>query len=107
MIIVNQNRDIIVNFDNIESIDIVATLDGTGEVPYQIYYETSAKREKLGEYKTEERAKEVLREIINTYKDCNIGGFGLEYGYVANKVYEMPEEWLEWKIDQMKKLLKS
>lgn len=68
MIIVNQNKDEIVNFDNIENIDIVADLDGTGEVPYKIYYETSSKREELGKYKAEERAKEVLQEIVETYK---------------------------------------
>ena len=45
MIIVSQDKDIIANFDNIESVDIVADLDGTGEVPYKIYYETSSKRE--------------------------------------------------------------
>lgn len=44
----------------------------------------------LGEYKTEERAKEVLQEIIKTYEDCNASAVSTGYGYVKNKVYEMP-----------------
>ena len=95
MIIVSQNKDIIANFDNIESIDTVADLDGTGEVPYKIHYETSSKREELGKYQTEERAKEVLQEIIDKF---------MEYGQIQNlagdikqvcempKKYEMPKE---------------
>ena len=46
----------------------------------------------LGEYKTEERAKEVLQEIIKAYLDCNEQNALAEYAYVKNKVYEMPEE---------------
>lgn len=66
MIIVSQDKCTIVNFNNVENIDIVASLDGTGKVPYAIYYETNSKREELGEYATEERAKEVLDDITNT-----------------------------------------
>lgn len=44
----------------------------------------------LGQYKTEERAKEVLQEIIKEYKRCNIE---TAYGcYIKNRVYEMPKE---------------
>jgi hypothetical protein len=107
MIIVNQDKDIIANFDNIESVDIVADLDGTGEVPYKIYYETSSKREELGKYQTEERAKEVLQEIVMLFKDEEI--FHIRKSTLNNldelaepkyilkpisrpKVYEMPAE---------------
>ncbi len=44
----------------------------------------------LGEYKTEERAKEVLQEIINAYLNCNEQNHLAEFGYVKNIVYEMP-----------------
>ena len=44
----------------------------------------------LGEYKTEERAKEVLQEIIKAYLDCNEHNVLAEYAYVKNKIYEMP-----------------
>lgn len=46
----------------------------------------------LGEYKTEERAKEVLQEIIHIYGECNASCASTGYGYVKNKVYEMPED---------------
>lgn len=46
----------------------------------------------LGEYKTEERAKEVLQEIIKAYLDCNEHSVLAEYAYVKNKVYEMPKK---------------
>ena len=46
----------------------------------------------LGTYETEERAKEVLQEIIKAYLDCNEQNALAEYAYVKNKVYEMPEE---------------
>ena len=44
----------------------------------------------LGEYKTEERAKEVLQEIIKAYLDCNDQNYLAEFAYVKNKIYEMP-----------------
>lgn len=46
----------------------------------------------LGTYETEERAKEVLQEIIKAYLDCNEQNALAEYAYVKNKVYEMPTE---------------
>ena len=46
----------------------------------------------LGEYKTKERAKEVLQEIINTYLDCNEENIYEKFAYVKNKVLEMPAE---------------
>ena len=46
----------------------------------------------LGEYKTEERAKEILQEIINAYLDCNEQNYLAEFAYVKNKVFEMPTE---------------
>ena len=45
----------------------------------------------LGKYKTEERAKEVLQEIIETYKENGI--VKIDNAQVENKaVYEMPLE---------------
>lgn len=92
MIIVSQDKDTIINFDNIESIDIVADLDGTGKVPYKLYYETSTKREELGKYATEERAKEVLEDIVKKYENSmwKLGKNTLSFQYEF--VYEMPKE---------------
>ena len=41
----------------------------------------------LGRYETEERAKKVLQEIMNTYKFNTCEAVGQE-----NEVYEMPKE---------------
>ena len=46
----------------------------------------------LGEYETEERAKEILQEIIESYENCNASTVSTGYGYVKNKVFEMPRE---------------
>lgn len=47
--------------------------------------------EELGEYKTEERAKEVLQEIIEAYKESRF--IELDSIKAENKVvYEMPEK---------------
>ena len=97
MLIVSQNEDTIINFDNVEIIDIVADLDGTGEVLYKLYYETSTKREELGKYEKEERAKEVLKEIQERYehmqylKCFNRLNDLYEVG-IKDFAYEMPKE---------------
>ncbi len=89
MIIVAQDKSIIVNFDNIENIRIYAYENavaiqaiGTSCNSNEFYM--------LGLYKTEERAKAVLKEIVNKYgkydiDDCNAVT-------VFPKVYEMPED---------------
>ena len=100
MIIVNQKKDTIINFDKVESIDIVADLDGTGDVPYKIYYETSSNREELGQYKTEKRAIEVLVEIATAYTNMEIIGIPVikihenisAQRMAKNVCYEMPQE---------------
>ena len=53
--------------------------------------------EELGEYKTEERAKEVLQEIIKVYieskkaqETTSMFGFSI---IPSNTYYEMPKEW--------------
>ena len=103
MIIVNQDKDNIINFDNVDNIDIVANSNRIGEEePYTICYETSTRREGLGIYKTEERAKEVLQEIVKKYSEYLKleGGPAILQGQIdvqpnifnIPKVYEMPEE---------------
>ena len=90
MIIISQNKDKIVNFDNLTQVYIIQDEEKTA---YFIRFETvDSLYDNLGEYKTEERAKEVLQEIIKTYLDCNEQNHLAEFAYVKNKVYEMPEE---------------
>ncbi len=73
MIIVSQDKKQMVNFNNIEIIFLQEK-----EVWYQGIYGAGYE---LAEYKTEERAKEVLQDIIEIYKVA-----------IPTAVYEMPEE---------------
>ena len=93
MIIVSQDKTKIVNFDNLTQIYITQDEEKTATF---IRYETvDSLYDDLGEYKTEERAKEVLQEIIDKF---------MEYGQMQKlagdikqvceipKKYEMPKE---------------
>ena len=83
MIIVSQDRDILVDFDNVESIWIYS--DEKSRFSVEATADTNST---LGYYKTEERAKEVLNEIIELYKN-QINKYHFTY---VNNVYEMPKE---------------
>ncbi len=94
MIIVSKDKCTILNFSNIQNIRIESY--GThikGKKTYKIFagnfegYTTE-----LGTYDTEERAKKVLQRIVETYEDCNASAVSTGYGYVKNRVYEMPED---------------
>lgn len=66
MIIINQDKTVIVNFDNINFI-----VKNDNE-PI-IYAKTKNEEIKLGEYATEERAKEVLNSIAEFYSREDYG----------------------------------
>lgn len=92
MIIVSQDKEEIINFDNMTRVYI--TFDEDDDYVCIRTETVDSLYEDLGYYKTEARAKEVLQEIINKYK---------EYATIQNrvgsisdvkilpKVYEMPE----------------
>jgi hypothetical protein len=95
MIIVSQDKTNIVNFDNLTQIYITQDEEKTA---FFIRYETvDSLYDDLGFYKTEERAKEVLQEIvkttIETRKNQNFNSLfgGLEI-IPQNTYYEMPED---------------
>ncbi|OKZ77211.1 MAG: hypothetical protein BHW01_05660 [Clostridium sp. 27_14] len=95
MIIVSQDKTNIVNFDNLTPIYITQDEEKTA---FFIRYETvDSLYDDLGFYKTEERAKEVLQEIvkttIETRKNQNFNSLfgGLEI-IPQNTYYEMPED---------------
>lgn len=90
MIIVGQEKKRIVNFDNLIQVYIThCEEDNTG---YFIRFETvDSLYEDLGEYATEERAKEVLQEIIERYTNWNNLVCGQPTGFCSPK-YEMPEK---------------
>lgn len=67
MIIVSQDKEKIVNFDNLTQVYITQDEE---ETAYFIRYETvDSLYDDLGKYKTEERAKEVLQEITRQYEN--------------------------------------
>lgn len=99
MIIVSQDKEKIVNFDNLTQVYITQDEE---ETAYFIRYETvDSLYDDLGKYETEERAKEVLQEIYKNYADfelirCIEDNFQ-QHLIVGNKnkyfdIYEMPED---------------
>ncbi len=90
MIIVSQDKTELVNFDKIESIWICP--DEEGRFTLEATADTNAT---LGYYKTEERAKEVLNEIIKTYLEFTTmtDRTGTHVTIIKNKpkAYIMPE----------------
>ncbi len=86
MIIVSQNKADIINFDNITHMYFEPN-DNTINVltEYDDYIS-------IGKYKTKKRAKEVLREIINSYRDYRTAECdGYTNVLQETAVYEMPE----------------
>lgn len=89
MIIVSQDKDLIVNFNNVTAIGIAQNNDKEIDS-----ITTDGEEQYLGAYKTEERAKEVLQEIIKRINGKgeiihNINEIKIETE--ASSVYEMPE----------------
>lgn len=98
MIILSQDKETIVNFDNL--IQIYITKDEEKTSNFIRYEAVDSLYEDLGKYSTEERAKEVLQEITDTF----IGISALEniekdltfdentQVRIRPKVYYMPKE---------------
>ena len=90
MLIVNQDRDKIVNFGNLTQVYITQDEE---KIACFIRFETvDSLYDDLGEYKTEERAKEVLQEIISKYKTTLYNSKTNETVVNIPKVFEMPAE---------------
>lgn len=97
MIIVSQDKKMIINFENISGIVI---RKNTNERVYQIQCksEDEKKCRIIGKYETEERAKEVLNDIVKFYSREDYGedrfepsvGIGLILARERAK-YVMPE----------------
>lgn len=101
MIIVSQDRDVILNFDNVENIWMNNPLEKDNG-KFEIRAESYSNNMFIGEYETEERAKEVLQEIVqkySSYLQLN-GGLAIMQGQMdiqpnifnIPKIYEMPKE---------------
>lgn len=95
MIIVSQDKRIIVNFDNIVYLDIEE--NSFNKYVIEAYYNSKdTDFVWLGQYKTEKRAKEIIEEVVNEHehseglKAKNM----LSISKIIQKdfVYEMPED---------------
>ena len=87
MIIVSQDKAEIVNFENV----VTMRLGYNGK--HIVRAENKDKVCELGEYATEERAKEVLQEIIKAYRDYRTAECdGYTNVLQETAVYEMPEK---------------
>ena len=85
MIIVSQDKSEIINFDKVQNIYVSGRF-------ISLNFELN-NNEVIGTYETEERAKEVLKEILEAYKNCNYYSISqMGKGFVINDYYEMPEE---------------
>ena len=96
MIIVSQDRDNIVNFDNVVSVGI-EDFDLNDKNCFQrITAETLGTSVFLGDYKSEERATEVLKQITKYYdrlKRCSVYAMGdSRFLFNEKSYYEMPKE---------------
>ena len=97
MIIVSQDKKTIINFESITRVSIVPPV----EKGYKYSIAINGCLD-LGYYETEERAKEVLQELVKTYSSYLTlnGGPALLQGqtdiapaiFNIPKVYEMPEK---------------
>lgn len=90
MIIVSQDKDSIINFDRTQNIWIDDNiLDKTNTT-----FEICADDVTLGEYATEERAKEVLEELIKNIQNTSYIKMDIESitTKVSDGIYRMPKE---------------
>lgn len=89
MIIVSQDERTILNFDNLTTVRMYKTSTSCGIEACLINKNIAD----LGEYLTEERAKEVLEDIIDKYEDIQILKYSREsFTTRDNFVYRMPKE---------------
>ena len=92
MLILSQDRRAIVNLDKLKTIELD---EFSNYKSIKIFRETDEVEAGvcelcIGEYETEERAREVLQEIIEKYKEENYAM--IETMAKAQLVYEMPKE---------------
>ena len=93
MLIVSQDKLRIFNLEQAPVLEINKAPEHLGSNYHLTMYPLGIN---LGYYTTEERAKEILREIINKYQEVNtnikVSMIDVIYNYNEPKVYEMPEK---------------
>lgn len=90
MIIISQNKKLIINFRTVDFIEIMPTDDGR----FGLYANFSHCIMELGYYETEKRAKEVLEEILIHLQNKNSIVMDTEKitTEVSSGIYKMPEK---------------
>lgn len=96
MIIVSQDKELVLNFKNIDVIGIGNPLEDDDGMFKVLASTTSDNEYTLGKYETEKRAKEVLQEIAKVYqfykgKTYTIGDYNSLWGTYEDGVYQMSE----------------
>lgn len=85
MLIRSTDKKRIMNLDATRKIDVCSGKeDGMYAISIDDWY--------VGEYKSEQRALEVLDEICNAYISLNDKDRKTGFSYVKNGIYRMPEE---------------
>lgn len=95
MIIVSQDKNKIVNFNNIKTIELDRETDLKSIIIFRETNETETGVCGLfiGHYATKERAKEVLQEIIKSYRNYRTAECdGYTNVLQETTVFEMPED---------------
>lgn len=92
MIIVSQSKLLILNFNNLLGLGVKSSNDNKSiEIKAYEFGIKDIEGITLGRYKTLERAKEVLQEIITRHKNWENMKVGQPSG-LCLPVYEMPKE---------------
>ncbi len=97
MIIVSQDKRIITNFDKTIGLQINEHIfNSDGERDFEIRVITEKRDCVIAYYETEERAKEVLQEIINCFSFTELKGMPEELKLIMDITklgrYQMPKE---------------
>lgn len=87
MVILSQDRELILNFSTVEDLWIDYPCNNDMEM-FEIRAETYGNIVSIGFYNGLKRAKEVLKDILTIYKSCN----AYHSGFVLNDIYYMPED---------------
>lgn len=98
MFIETQNKDSIINLQSVNQISINSGYT-MGKIEIKAYF-SDRSFARLGGYKDQQRAKEVLKDICSSYENSCYCDDGFDsaaqvqrpYLFMRNNVYQMPEE---------------
>lgn len=76
MVILSQDKQTVVNFDNVESLEVFERTDGHAVIEVKYIDKTCAE---IAEYSSVQRGKEIISNIFN--------------GYRGGASYAMPQNW--------------